>query len=65
TAHYAICTGIMALGMMLPGMISGKIQELIGYQMFFVWIMISTIPGFIIAALVKIPEGFGMKKEQA
>jgi MFS transporter, PAT family, beta-lactamase induction signal transducer AmpG len=64
TAHYAICTGIMALGMMLPGMISGKIQELLGYQNFFIWIIFSTIPGFIVAALVKIPAGFGMKKEE-
>ena len=43
TAHYAICTGFMALGMMLPGMISGYIQELIGYQYFFLWIMLCTI----------------------
>ncbi len=64
TAHFAICTGIMALGMMLPGMMSGKIQELIGYQHFFLWVMISTIPGFIVAALVKIPESFGVKKEE-
>jgi MFS transporter, PAT family, beta-lactamase induction signal transducer AmpG len=64
TAHYAICTGIMALGMMLPGMVSGKIQELVGYQHFFLWVMISTIPGFIVTAMVKIPEGFGMKKGQ-
>ena len=64
TAHFAICTGIMALGMMLPGMVSGKIQELIGYQNFFLWVMISTIPGFIVAALVKIPNNFGMKKEE-
>jgi PAT family beta-lactamase induction signal transducer AmpG len=64
TAHFAICTGIMALGMMLPGMISGKIQELIGYQHFFLWVMISTIPGFIVAALVKIPKDFGMKKAE-
>jgi PAT family beta-lactamase induction signal transducer AmpG len=62
TAHFAICTGIMALGMMLPGMISGKIQELIGYQHFFIWVMISTIPGFIVAALVKIDPEFGRKK---
>jgi PAT family beta-lactamase induction signal transducer AmpG len=62
TAHFAICTGIMALGMMLPGMISGKIQELIGYQHFFLWVMISTIPGFIVAALVKIDPGFGKKR---
>jgi PAT family beta-lactamase induction signal transducer AmpG len=64
TAHYAICTGIMALGMMLPGMISGKIQELIGYQHFFLWVMISTIPGFIVAALVKIDPEFGKKKTE-
>lgn len=47
TAHYAICTGFMALGMMLPGMISGWIQEITGYQTFFIWIMIATIPSFI------------------
>jgi PAT family beta-lactamase induction signal transducer AmpG len=64
TAHFAICTGIMALGLMLPGMMSGKIQELIGYQHFFLWVMISTIPGFIVAALVKIDPGFGRKKSE-
>jgi PAT family beta-lactamase induction signal transducer AmpG len=62
TAHYAICTGFMALGMMLPGMFSGWLQDQIGYQHFFLWVMASTIPGFIIAALVKIPEDFGKKK---
>jgi PAT family beta-lactamase induction signal transducer AmpG len=64
TAHYAICTGIMALGMMLPGMISGKIQELIGYQHFFLWVMISTIPGFIVASVVKIDPEFGKKRTE-
>ncbi len=63
TAHYAICTGFMALGMMLPGMFSGWLQDQIGYQHFFLWVMVSTIPGFVIAAFVKIPEGFGKKKE--
>lgn len=62
TAHYAICTGFMALGMMLPGMFSGWLEDQIGYQNFFLWVMASTIPGFIVAALVKIPEGFGKKK---
>jgi PAT family beta-lactamase induction signal transducer AmpG len=64
TAHYAICTGIMALGLMLPGMISGKIQETIGYQHFFLWVMLSTIPGFIVAALVKIDPEFGKKRAE-
>ena len=62
TAHFAICTGIMALGMMLPGMYSGALQEQIGYSNFFLWVIISTIPGFIVAALVKIEPEFGKKK---
>ncbi len=62
TAHYAICTGFMALGMMVPGMFSGWLQEAIGYQHFFLWIVLSTIPGFLVAALVKVPEGFGKKQ---
>lgn len=53
TAHYAICTGFMALGMMLPGMISGYIQELVGYQNFFLWIMLCTIPSFIAVKYIK------------
>jgi PAT family beta-lactamase induction signal transducer AmpG len=62
TAHYALCTGFMALGMMLPGMMSGWIQELIGYQHFFIWVLICTIPGFIAAAFLKIDPLFGTKK---
>ncbi len=66
TAHYALCTGFMALGMMLPGMISGWIQEMIGYQYFFIWVMICTIPGFIIINYLRYDPKFGMKngKEQ-
>jgi PAT family beta-lactamase induction signal transducer AmpG len=62
TAHYAICTGFMALGMMIPGMFSGWLQDQIGYQHFFLWVILSTIPGFLVATMVKIPEGFGKKK---
>jgi PAT family beta-lactamase induction signal transducer AmpG len=61
TAHYAICTGFMALGIMLPGMWSGWLQDIIGYKNFFVWIMISTIPGFIVAFLIKVDPEFGKK----
>jgi len=61
TAHYAICTGLMALGMMVPGMWSGKLQEMIGYQHFFVWTCLATIPAFVMAALVKIDPEFGKK----
>ena len=56
TAHYAICTGFMALGMMLPGMISGYIQELLGYRNFFIWIMVCTIPSFVAVKYARFPE---------
>lgn len=59
TAHFAICTGFMALGMMLPGMVSGYIQELLGYQHFFVWVLLATIPSFVIVALIPLDPGFG------
>jgi PAT family beta-lactamase induction signal transducer AmpG len=61
TAHYAICTGLMALGMMLPGMVSGRIQEFLGYQHFFIYVCLMTIPAFIMAALVKVDPEFGKK----
>lgn len=64
TAHYALCTGLMALGMMVPGMFSGKIQEYLGYQHFFIYVCLMTIPAFIMAALVKIDPEFGKKTEQ-
>ncbi len=63
TAHYAICTGLMALGMMIPGMISGWLQEIVGYKYFFVWVMICTIPGFVLIRFLKIDPEFGIKKE--
>jgi len=62
TVHYAISTGIMALGMMVPAMASGWLQELMGYQNFFLWVMAATIPGFAVVALVKIAPGFGRVK---
>jgi MFS transporter, PAT family, beta-lactamase induction signal transducer AmpG len=61
SAHYAICTGFMALGMMLPGMASGWIQERLGYADFFVWACLATVPSFIVAALVDVDPRFGRK----
>ena len=63
TAHYAICTGSMALGMMVPGMFSGMIQEAIGYKSFFIWVILATTPGFLVAMMVKIDPQFGKKVE--
>ncbi len=61
TAHYAICTGFMALGMMLPGMWSGWLQAQLGYVGFFGWVLIATLPSFLMAAQLKIPADFGKK----
>jgi PAT family beta-lactamase induction signal transducer AmpG len=61
TAHYAICTGFMSLGRDLPGMWSGHLQEWVGYQHFFIWVMLATIPGFIVTALIPLDGEFGKK----
>lgn len=62
TAHYAICTAFMALGMMIPGMAAGWLQEVMGYQLFFIWIMVCTLATFGVTALLKIDPEFGKKK---
>ena len=61
TAHYAICTGFMALGMMIPGLWSGWLQEHIGYQHFFIWVILATIPSFIVAARIPLDAEFGKR----
>ena len=64
TAHYAIGTGFMALGMMLPGMAAGWIQDTIGYTNFFGWVCICTIPGIVASIMIrnKIDASFGKKQ---
>jgi PAT family beta-lactamase induction signal transducer AmpG len=64
TAHYAICTGFMALGMMLPGIWSGWLADIIGYKHFFVWVICSALPGFTLAMLLKVDPQFGRKAER-
>ncbi|SNR63014.1 MFS transporter [Flavobacterium sp. ov086] len=64
TAHYALATGFMALGMMLPGMLSGFIQKYLGYEHFFIWVIIATIPGLILSRFLIFPKDFGKKSEE-
>jgi len=61
TAHYAICTGFMALGMMLPGMFAGWLQEQLGYNHFFIWVMICSVVPLIAVSLLRINPEFGKK----
>ena len=64
TSHYAIATGFMALGMMLPGMASGFIQEYLGYGNFFIWVFCATIPGLILSQYLDYPDEYGKKVEE-
>lgn len=64
TAHYAIGTGFMALGMMLPGMPAGWIQEHLGYTNFFIWVCVCTIPGILASWMIRnrLDSSFGKKR---
>ena len=64
TAHYAIGTGFMALGMMLPGMPAGWIQEHLGYTNFFIWVCICTLPGIVASLMIRnrLEDSFGKKQ---
>lgn len=64
TAHYAICTGFMALGMMLPGMAAGWLQETIGYRHFFIWTIICCAATIGICFFLKIDPNFGRKTDE-
>lgn len=61
TAHYAFADGIMALGFMLPSMLSGYFSDLLGYKTFFVMVLVATIPSFIVTILAP----FNNKEEQS
>jgi PAT family beta-lactamase induction signal transducer AmpG len=54
TAHYAFANSLMNLGLLIPGAVSGKIQMALGYQKFFVWVLISSVPAIILARFIPI-----------
>jgi len=56
TAHFAISTGIMALGMMVPGFVSGKLQDLAGYPKFFIIVCLATLPGMLLIPFLKLKD---------
>jgi PAT family beta-lactamase induction signal transducer AmpG len=63
TAHYALCTGFMALGMMIPGMWSGWLQDQLGYVNFFAWACVATLPSIAAAAWLRIDPAFGRRED--
>lgn len=51
-AHYAFATAIMNLGVMLPSMASGYLSDWLGYKNFFIWVLVATIPAFLVTVFV-------------
>ena len=64
TAHYAICTGFMALSMMM-GMMAGWLEDLIGYENFFIWTIICCAATIVVSMIVKVDPKFGLKEDDA
>lgn len=64
TSHYALCTAFMAIGMMLPGMVAGYLQEHLGYPLFFAFVMLCCLLTLVVTALVyrQLPPAFGKKE---
>ena len=64
TAHYALCTAFMALSMMIPGLFAGALQESVGYQAFFLIVVVCCAMTYIVSSLLKIDPEFGKKKAE-
>ncbi len=61
TAHYAFFAGVMLLGNMIPKMLSGWMQEYLGYEEFFIVVLFMIIPGAIVVKYLKVEKDFGKK----
>ena len=62
TAHYSLCTAFMALSMMIPGMVAGYVQEMLGYTNFFIFVMVCCLVTVLVTFLLKVDPGYGKKK---
>ncbi len=65
TAHYAMCTGFMALGMMLPGFGAGALQTALGYPLFFGWVCLCALPALVLSRFLTIDPAFGRRPKDA
>lgn len=61
TSHYALCTALMALSMMIPGLFAGALQEAVGYRMFFIIVVLACSLTYIVTSFLKIDADFGKK----
>jgi PAT family beta-lactamase induction signal transducer AmpG len=61
TAHYSLCTAFMALSMMIPGMVAGYIQEMLGYTKFFGFVMVCCLVTVFVTFILKVDPEYGKK----
>lgn len=64
TAHYAFSTGIMQLGFVLFKWVSGDIQAALGYQRFFVWVLLAAIPVAVLSQFIPMASRIAEDAEQ-
>ncbi|MBM3159085.1 MAG: MFS transporter [Bacteroidetes bacterium] len=55
-AHYAFGSAITYFGYTIASMISGAISDYLGYAQFFIWVLVSTLPAFLVSWLVPLKE---------
>lgn len=63
TAHYSICTGFMALGMMIPGLVAGWLADHLGYLNFFLLTIACCVTTIGVCHLIKVSPEFGRKEK--
>ena len=61
TSHYSLCTAFMALSMMLPGLVAGYLQEMLGYTGFFLMVCLCCLATVAVTFFVKIEPEYGKK----
>ena len=61
TSHYALCTAFMALSMMIPGLFAGALQEAVGYQTFFLIVVVACSLTYLVTWFLDIDPEFGKK----
>ena len=54
TAHYALGSGFMQLGFVLFKMVSGDIQQALGYRHFFLWVLACAVPVLVLTRFVRL-----------
>ena len=59
---YSLCKGLTAAAIMIPVMVSGSIQQTMGYRMFFIFVTISSLITMIVSLIVMADHDLGMKK---